>query len=294
MYNNPQRKFIIVTDSGCDMPESYLSANAVQTVRLGFSMDNVLYQGEDGATIDTKTFYEKVRKGAMPITHQVNPENAKAHIEPQLVKGMDVLVITFSGALSGTANSFTVAAAELSQKYPERTILVSDSLCASMGQGLYLDYAVQKCNAGASLQQTYDYIQSIKLKICHLFTVDNLFHLKRGGRVSAATAIFGTLLSIKPLMHVDDAGKLVVYSKTIGRRKAIKALFEKMQTVADISDTDPIFISHGDCMDDAQLLAGFIRKAYPKNPINIHYIGPVIGAHSGPGTLALFFKAKQR
>ena len=181
-----ERKFAIVTDSSCDMPEEYLSEHQLECVRLGFLMDSVLYSGEDGETIDTHDFYERVRKGAMPTTHQVNVENAKAHIEKFLKAGRDVLVIAFSSGLSGTANSFFVAAKELNEKYPDRKVLVTDSLCASMGEGLYLDYAVKKADSGASLQETYDYLESIKLNICHFFTVDNLF--KKPVRRAASAA----------------------------------------------------------------------------------------------------------
>ena len=289
-----ERKFAIVTDSSCDMPEEYLSEHQLECVRLGFLMDSVLYSGEDGETIDTHDFYERVRKGAMPTTHQVNVENAKAHIEKFLKAGRDVLVIAFSSGLSGTANSFFVAAKELNEKYPDRKVLVTDSLCASMGEGLYLDYAVKKADSGASLQETYDYLEGIKLNICHFFTVDNLFHLKRGGRVSTAVAVVGTLLSIKPVMHVDNEGHLIPIGKAMGRKKSIKALFDKMKETQDMGEGDPVFISHGDCLEDADYLADMIRAEYPGHEIFIHYVGPVIGAHSGPGTLALFFKGKHR
>ncbi len=290
-----ERKFAIVTDSACDMPEEYYASHDVECVRLGFLMDSVLYGGEDGESIDTHVFYERMRNDkAMPTTHQVNVECAKNHIEKFLSAGRDVLVVAFSSGLSGTANSFFVAAKELSEKYPERKVLVSDSLCASMGEGLYLDYAVRKADTGASLQETYDYLESIKPNICHFFTVDNLFHLKRGGRVSAAVAVVGTLLSIKPVMHVDDEGHLIPIGKAMGRKKSIKALFDKMRETQDMQAGDPVFISHGDCIDDANDLAAMIRGEFPGHEISINFIGPVIGAHSGPGTLALFFKGKHR
>lgn len=289
-----EKKFVIVTDSACDMPAEYIEKHGLECVKLGFLMNNVLYGGEDGGEMDVKEFYDRVRKGAMPTTYQVNVEAAKAHIEPYLEKGQDVLVVAFSGALSGTANSFTVAAKELQEKYPGRKIFVSDSLCASMGEGLYLDYAVRKAESGASVEETYQYIESIKQNICHYFTVDNLFHLKRGGRVSAATAVVGTLLSIKPVLYVNPKGQLISIGKAMGRKKSIKALFEKMQAMQDMQPGDPVFISHGDCIDDVNYLADMIKDAYPGHPISVNYVGPVIGAHSGPGTLALFFKGKER
>lgn len=289
-----ERKFKIISDSSTDMPESYFEEHDVECVRLGFLMDSVLYFGEDGQSIDTHEFYEKVRAGAMPTTHQVNIETAKDHIEKYLKAGQDVLVVAFSSGLSGTANSFAVAARELKEAYPEREVLVTDSLCASMGEGLYLDYVIRKADTGASIRETYDYAESIKQNICHYFTVDNLFHLKRGGRVSAATAIVGTLLNIKPVLYVDPEGHLIPVGKTFGRRKSIHALFDKMKALQDMAPGDPVFISHGDCKEDAEFLAAMVRAEYPDHPVTIYYIGPVIGSHSGPGTLALFFKGKHR
>ena len=289
-----ERQFVIVTDSGCDMPSEYLKEQGVELVNLGFLMDNVLYGGDDGAEIDVKVFYDRVRKGAMPTTHQVNVNCAIEHIEKYLKQGKDVLVIAFSSVLSGTAGSFQVAAKELNEKYKDRKVLVSDSLCASMGQGLYLDYALKKSDMGASLQETYDYLEGIKQNMCHYFTVDNLFHLKRGGRVSAVTAFMGTLLSIKPVMHVNAEGKLVPVAKAMGRKKSIKELFERMKKNHALQAGDPVFISHADCVEDAAALKAMVEKEFPENEVTINYIGAAIGAHSGPGTLAIFFKGKQR
>jgi DegV family protein with EDD domain len=289
-----ERKFAIISDSSTDMPESYFKENDVECVSLGFLMDNELYLGDDGKPIDTQEFYAKVRSGAMPTTYQVNVESAKTHIEKFLKAGQDVLVVAFSSGLSGTANSFFAAAKELSEVYPDRKVLVSDSLCASMGEGLYLYYAVQKANTGATLQETYDYIESIKQNICHYFTVNDLFHLKRGGRISAATAVVGTLLKIKPVLYVSPEGKLVTIGKAMGRKQSIKALLDKMRAVQCLQEGGPIFISHGDCIDDANYLADMVKAEYPDHPIMIHYVGPVIGSHSGPGTLALFFRGTER
>lgn len=288
------RKFVLMTDSSCDMPAEYLEKNNVEAVRLGFLMDNVMYLGDEGEEIDTKEFYEKVRGGAMPTTYQVNVECAKIHIEKYLKEGQDVLVVAFSSGLSGTANSFMVAAKELSELYPDRKILVTDSLCASMGQGLYLDYAIKKANEGVSVEEAYNYLESIKQNICHYFTVDDLFHLKRGGRVSAATAVVGTLLKIKPVLYVDPEGHLINIGKAMGRKKSIKALVEKMHQAECMKEGDPVFISHGDCIEDANYLADLVRADFPGHEIYINYVGPVIGSHSGPGTLALFFFGKER
>ncbi len=204
-----KRKFVVVADSASDMPQSYYEEHEVEVVPLGFTMDNVNYEGECGIKISEKDFYARLRAGGMPTTYQVTAELAKPRIEKHLERGKDVLIVAFSSALSGTAGSFKVAAKELSKKYPKRKIIVVDSLCASMGEGLLLHYILQRADEGASVEETARYAEDLKGRICHQFTVDNLFHLRRGGRVSTATAIFGSVLKIKPIMHVNDEGKLV-------------------------------------------------------------------------------------
>ena len=289
-----KRKFDLITDSGCDMPEEYLKEKDVVCIKLGFTMDNINYGGEDGERIDERTFYEKLRGGAMPTTYQITAETAKEYMEKSLEKGRDVLVIAFSGALSGTAGGFAVAGRELAKKYPEREICVVDSLCASMGEGLLLDYVVKYAESGASAKETAKYAEELKLCICHHFTVDNLFHLKRGGRVSGATAVVGTILKIKQIMHVDDEGRLTAVGKAIGRKKSLNALIENMFTLQNMDENDPVFISHGDCMEDVEYVKDLILQRLPNVQIKVHYVGAVIGAHSGAGTLAIFHKGKHR
>jgi len=289
-----KRIFAIVTDSGCDMPKEYLEENEVELVKLGFNMENVNYEGENGEPIDSKTFYEKLRGGAMPTTYQVTGEMAKLHIQPLLEKGKDVLVIAFSSGLSGTAGSFVVAARELAKKYPKRKILVVDSLCASMGQGLLLDYVIKKAETGASIEETAKYAEELKLHICHHFTVDNLFHLKRGGRVSATTAVIGSILKIKPVMHVNDEGKLIAIGKAMGRKKSLHTLVENLMETKDMDENDPIFISHGDCIEDVEYVKSLLLEKLPNVQIYVNYVGPVIGTHSGCGTIAIFNKGTKR
>ena len=291
-----ERKFAIMTDSSADLPEEYLKEHGVYTVELGFMLNGVTYGGEDGAHMDVKTFYAKLRnEKAMPTTFQIAPEQAKAHIEPLVAAGNDVLVIAFSSGLSGTANSFVVAARELSAQYPQRKIFVVDSLSASLGEGLLVDYVVKKADTGASIEEVRDYAESLKLHIVHMFTVDNLFHLHRGGRVSKSTAIMGTLLNIKPVLHVDDAGHLIAIGKVMTRKKSVSALVDHMKQLAVLEDDEPIFISHGDCMDDVESLIQLIRRSFgDRHPILVNYVGNVIGTHSGPGTLALFFRGTHR
>ncbi len=289
-----KRLFEIVTDSSCDLPEEYYKEHGLECIRLGFLMDGTNYEGEDGDRIDAKAFYAKLRAGAMPTTYQVTAEAAKTHFEKFLSAGRDVLVVAFSSGLSGTEGSYRVAAKELKEKYPDRTVLVVDSLCASMGEGLFVDYVVKKADSGATIEETAEYAESLKLHICHYFTVDNLFHLKRGGRVSTATAVMGSVLNIKPVLHVDDAGHLVPVSKTMGRKKSVQALVKYMEELQTMEKDDPIFISHGDCREDVDYLIRLLEEKFPGHEIVVSYIGPVIGTHSGAGTVALFFKGRRR
>lgn len=289
-----QKLFQIVTDSSSDMTKEYLDANGVECVNLGFTLNGENYCGEDGKPIEIKDFYNLMRTGAMPTTYQVASEIAKIHMEKYLKEGKDVLVVAFSSGLSGTASSFTVAARDLKEEYPDRKIEVVDSLCAAMGEGLLLDYVVKKADEGATIEETKAYAETLKMQICHEFTVDDLFHLKRGGRVSSTTAVVGSILKIKPVMHVDNAGHLVPVGKAMGRKKSIHALAENMAKAQILEKGDPIFISHGDCLEDAEYLKSILVERYPENPVTIGYVGAVIGAHSGAGTLALFYKGKAR
>ncbi len=288
------RSFKIVTDSACDMPKTYFEEHDVTCVSLGFTMNNVNYEGVGGAHIEPQEFYKQVLEGAMPTTYQITSEQAKDAIAPLLRAGNDVLALTFSGGLSGTAGSFAIAARDLREEFPDRKIVVVDSLCASMGQGLFVDYVVKKADAGASIEDTAEYAEGLKLHICHHFTVDNLFHLKRGGRISATTAIIGSILKIKPIMHVDNEGHLVAIGKAMGRKKSLTVLVDNLFACADMGEDDPIFISHGDCIEDVEFVKNLIWARRPNVRIEVNYIGAVIGTHSGPGTVALFNKGKSR
>ena len=289
-----KRQFAIVADSACDMPASYYQEKGVELIKLGFMMNDVNYEGEDGASISEKEFYKLLREGSMPTTYQVTAEAAKPHVEKYLQQGEDVLILAFSSALSGTANSLVMAAKELSEVYPKRKIRVVDTLCASMGEGLFLDYVVKKADTGATLEETADYAEGLKLNICHFFTVDNLFHLKRGGRVSTATAVVGSVLQIKPIMHVDNEGRLVAIGKAMGRKKSLTALVDNLFAVAELGEGDPIFISHGDCIEDVEWVKNLILSRKPDVQIVVNYIGAVIGSHAGAGTVAIFCKGKNR
>ena len=288
------RKFVIITDSAADLPQEYYLKHEIDCVPLGFIMDGVTYGGEEGKHMEEKEFYAKLRGGSMPTTFQISPEQAKSHIEKHVKEGEDVLICAFSSGLSGTANSFALAARELSEEYPERKIMFVDSLCASLGQGLFVDYVVRKAETGASIEETHAYAEDLKQHICHYFTVDNLFHLKRGGRVSATTAVIGSMLKIKPVLHVDHEGHLIPIGKSMGRKKSISALVEHMKELQTLEADDPIFISHGDCEEDVAYLKGLLKESFGEREIMVNCIGSVIGTHSGAGTLALFFKGKHR
>ncbi len=289
-----KRNFEIITDSGADMPENYYVERGVDCIRLGFTMNGVNYGGEDGDSIPLKDFYAALRGGAMPTTYQVTCEQAKAHIEKFLKAGKDVLALNFSSALSGTHDGFLVAAKELLKRYPKRKIYVIDSLCACMGQGLLLDYALKKADEGASIEETRDFTEGLKLKIRHQFTVNNLFHLKRGGRVSSLTAIVGSILKIKPVMRVDGKGKLIVTGKAMGRKKALMTVVENMMKTQALEADDPVYIAHADCLDEAEYVKSLILERLPSAKITIGEIGAVIGSHSGDGTLAVFYKGIER
>ena len=282
-------EYVITTDNNSDLPEKYLKDHGVGCMYLSYSMDGKNYT--HGNFLPEHEFYEAMRNGSMPTTAQVNPENAKALLEPYLKEGKDILHIAFSSALSGTYNSSRIAAEELMEEYTDRRIIVVDSLSASLGQGLLVWLAQQKKELGQTLEDVADWVEKNKLKMVHLFTVDDLNHLYRGGRVSRTTAIVGSMLNIKPVLHVDNEGKLTAIGKVRGRKKALQELVKLMdEKIGSFgADCDTIFISHGDCEQDAQYVAAKVKEKYNIKNIVINQVGATIGAHSGPGTMALFF-----
>ena len=288
------RKFEIVTDTGSDLPEAYYKENGVGCVPLGYTMDGITYGGEEGETLEVKEFYARLRAGAMPKTFQITPDQALKHIRPLAASGRDVLVISFSSGLSGTYESYLNAAKMASEEFPGRKIFVVDSLCASLGQGLFVDYIVKKADTGAEIEETRDFAESLKQHICHYFTVDNLYHLKRGGRVSGGAAFVGTLLKIKPVLYVDGEGHLIPIAKAMGRKKSLSALADKMQELNTLGEGDPVFISHGDCIEDVEYLISVLKARFGEREFFVSEIGSVIGAHSGAGTVALFFRGIKR
>ncbi|MBO5295846.1 MAG: DegV family protein [Clostridia bacterium] len=286
------RNYVIVTDSSADLSSEMSEALGLRTIQLGVMVEGEAVQANNA--VDVKAIYEMLRQKKMATTSAVNIEQFLEIFEGIVKEDLDILYLGFSSGLSGTFSASAVAMRELSEKYPDRKLYAVDTLCASMGQGLLVYYAAKLKEGGADIDAVKDYVESNKLNLCHWFTVDDLFFLKRGGRVSAATAVVGTMLSIKPVMHVDNAGKLINVSKVRGRKAAVDALFEKTKASAIPGKNDTMFISHGDCIADAEYLAARLKNELGVKHVEINYVGPVIGAHSGPGTLAVFYLGNER
>lgn len=282
----------IFTDTCCDYPQNMYSELGLEAVCLTVNFEGKAYNSYPESFL--QQFYQGLRTGAVTQTSAVNPEGWKAVIEPALQAGEDALVLAFSSGLSTTYQSAVIAAEELMEAYPGRTVKVVDTLCASLGQGLFVYHACKQKEAGLSLDALYTWCEENKLHLCHWFTVDDLMYLKRGGRVSATTALVGTMLQIKPVLHVDNEGKLINVGKVRGRKASIEALAKKMGETALPGKNDTVFICHGDCLEDAQYLEKLVREAYGVKDVLIYYTGAVIGSHSGPGTLALFYLGEHR
>lgn len=283
----------IFTDSCCDFkPETYEELGLMhQPLMLNFRGQNRPDKSDDSI----REVYAALRAGEPATTSAANPEEWTAAICPELEKGRDVLVMAFSSGLSTTYQSAVIAAEELMQEFPERKVLVCDTLSASLGEGLLVWYACKKRDEGLSLEELYAWVEEAKLHLCHWFTVDDLMYLKRGGRISAATAVLGTMLSVKPVLHTDDEGHLINMGKARGRKASIQALVKKMEELGEGYDNSTVFICHGDCIEDARYLEELVREKFPNvKDVYINYTGAVIGSHSGPGTLALFFMGKHR
>ena len=285
-------KYVIVTDSSSDLTSDIINDPEVVYLQLDVLMDGE--PSRANCDVDIKDFYAKLRSKKNATTSAVNIDKFIETFEKYLADGYDVLYLGFSSGLSGTFNAGFVAAKELAEKYPERKVFAVDTLAASLGEGLLVYHAVNMKNGGADIESVRDYVEENKLKLCHWFTVDDLFFLKRGGRINAATAIVGSMLSIKPVLHVDNKGRLISVSKARGRRAALDALFDKMKETAIEPEKQVVFISHGDSEEDAKYLADRIKTELGSPEVVISYVGPVIGAHSGPGTIALFYLGCER
>lgn len=289
-------EYIISTDTSCDFPLEYVKQHQLPLVTLFYSIDGVT--GENGCPSSDvlKNFYDKMRAGSMTKTQQASIEDTEKVFREILKEEKDILHIAFSSGLSGTANAARLAAENMMEEFPGRKIIVIDSLCASLGQGLLVDYALKLQQQGKTMEETAKWLEDHIQNICHLFTVEDLKYLQRGGRISKTTALVGTMIGIKPVLHVDPEGKLVSISKVRGRKQSIQALVNKMEENIGKyrGEKQPIFISHGDCIEDANYLAELVKERFGYDEFLINDVGPTIGAHSGPGTLALFFMGETR
>jgi len=283
--------YVLMTDSACDISPEQLREWRVESVRLAYLFtDSGVEQLEHDEPL--KGFYAAMRAGRIAKTSSVNEERFEEAFTPFLEEGKDILYLAFSSGLSVTCENGKKVAARLEKKYPGRRVVVIDSLAASAGQGLFVYLGVKNRDAGMSLDENAEALKKDVLHVCHWFTVDDLVYLKRGGRISKTTALLGTALNVKPVLHVDNEGHLIKMSQVHGRKKSIRRLAEELGSTA-WKDT-PIFISHGDCIEDAEMLRDILKEKYGREVMLITYIGSVIGAHSGPGTLALFFLGKER
>ena len=283
--------FKIITDSCCDLPAEMIAQLDLGIAFLSLEMDGRAYaEGE----MTPKALYDHLRNGKLPKTAAVNPEGWAKVIRPALEGGQDVLVMTFSSALSATHQSAVIAAEELGEEFPDRKLLVVDTLCAAIGQGLLVHTAAKLRDGGKSLDETYRWVEEHKLHVCHWVTVEDLMHLKRGGRVSAATAVVGSMLNIKPIIRVDDSGRLESIGKCRGRKAALNHLLDRMAESFDPEIDDTVFVGHGDCPADAAYLAEQVRERFGVKNVYISYIGAVVGSHTGPGVAVIFFYGKKR
>ena len=289
------RDYIIVTDATSDIPNEMANELNVKVVPMSFSLGEKNYNHyPDYRELDIKTFYDKQRAGQTSLTTQINVAVYLDFFEEIIKSDKDVLYISFSSALSSTYQSSVLATKELNEKYPDFKIITIDSKAATLGETLLVKLAAQKKSEGMNIEDLSKWVDDNHLKVCHYFTVDDLNHLKRGGRMTAMTAFIGTALDIKPILHVNDEGKLIPLDKVRGRKKALKVLFNYLAELSENLEEQTVFIGHGDCIEDARYLESLIKEAYKVKEVIIHPIGPIIGSHTGPGAITLFFLGKHR
>ena len=287
-------QFKLATDTSADLSQEYLEDNNIGIMSLAYSIDGVTY--DESNILDSKEFFDKMRAGSMPITSQVNPEQAKTHFLEYSKESKKILYLAFSSGLSGTFNAVRIAAEEVMEENPDVVIKVIETSCASLGQRLIVYKAVEEMKKGKSFEEVADYVEKNMMDVIHIFTVDDLHHLHRGGRVSKATAVIGTLANIKPILHVDYDGKLVSLTKARGRKKSLLTLLDIMDKKMGSrrNENDIFMITHGDCLEDAEFLADAITERFGINKRMISILDPTIGAHTGPGLIALFFMGDER
>lgn len=286
------RDYVITVNSTVDLPKEWLEERKVPVIPLKYTIDNETYTDMEG--LSSKEFFGKLRDGKMATTSQINPEEARAQLEPFLKEGKDVLHLGFSSGLSGTYNSMRIAGEELKEEYPEAKIIIIDTLCACLGEGLLLYKALQLKEVGKTIEDTAKWVEENKLHICHNVTVDDLFHLHRGGRISKASAVLGSVVQIKPIIHMDENGKLQVIGKERGRKKSLNKIVDMAVEQIKGWDNDIAMITHGDCQEDAEYVAKLVRERLGIENILINNIGTVIGSHTGPGVVAVFVMGNKR
>ena len=286
------RDYIITVNSTVDTGKEWLEERNVPVIPLKYTIDGQEYTDMYG--LSDKEFFQKLREGKMSVTSQINPEEAKEMLEPYVKEGKDVLHLAFSSALSGTCNSMKIAAEELQEEYPEAKVIVVDTLCACMGEAMLLYYALKQKEAGKTIEEVAQWAEENKLHVCHNVTVDDLFHLHRGGRVSKTAAVLGTMVKVKPIIHMDDNGALQVIGKERGRKKSLHKIVDMAVERSEGWDNEIIMITHGDCLEDAEYVAKLVREKMGLENVFIHNIGTVIGSHTGPGVVATFCMGNKR
>ncbi|HJB46334.1 MAG TPA: DegV family protein [Candidatus Mediterraneibacter surreyensis] len=286
------RDYVITVNSTVDLPKEWLEERHVPVIPLKYTIDGETYTDMEG--LSAKEFFDKLREGKMSTTSQVNPEEAASMLEPFLKEGKDILHLGFSSGLSGTLNSMKIAGEMLQEKYPEAKVIVIDTLCACLGEALLLYKALQQKEKGMNIDELAQWVEDNKLHICHNVTVDDLHHLQRGGRISKTTAVLGTLVQIKPIIHMDDNGKLQVIGKERGRKRSLNKIVDMAVEQSKGWDNDIIMITHGDCIKDAEYVAKLVREEMGIDNILINNIGTVIGSHTGPGVVAVFCMGNKR
>lgn len=286
------RDYIITVNSTVDTGKEWLKERNVPVIPLKYTIDGQEYTDMYG--LSDKEFFQKLREGKMSVTSQINPEEAKEMLEPYVKEGKDVLHLAFSSALSGTCNSMKIAAEELQEEYPEAKVIVVDTLCACMGEAMLLYYALKQKEADKTIEEVAQWVEENKLHVCHNVTVDDLFHLHRGGRVSKTAAVLGTMVKVKPIIHMDDNGALQVIGKERGRKKSLHKIVDMAVERSKGWDNEIIMITHGDCLEDAEYVAKLVREKMGVENVFIHNIGTVIGSHTGPGVVATFCMGNKR
>ena len=286
------RDYIISTDSTADLPDDYVKQHNIAVHPLYYVLDDFQYGGE--RMIPKHEFYQRMRDGAIATTCASNPDVVSSIFTREVEAGYDILHIGFSSALSSSCNNAMVVSREVTEAHPEATIKVIDSLSASLGQGLLVHYAVKLKEEGKSLEEVAEWVENNKLHICHQFTVEDLKYLYRGGRISKSVAILGTLINVKPVLHVDNDGRLVPMSNVRGRKKSLNTLIANMAAQIGDYKNEIVFIGHGDSLEDAEYVRDKVKEQFGIESFIVDFISPTIGAHSGPGTIALFHLGDSR